>query len=145
MPNFVLSSAWHFDRTRRTERRSTEGGTERPELEAYLVARSLAERIEDRVPFRRAMKQALFRTSQAGAKGVKITCSGRLRGVEIARTETQHRGQMPLHKLRANIDYGFTEAHTVVGRIGIKVWIYKGDILPEVRKESVTAETSKAS
>jgi len=118
---------------------------ERPELEAYLVARSLAERIEDRVPFRRAMKQSLFRTSQAGAKGIKITCSGRLRGVEIARTETQHRGQMPLHKLRANIDYGFTEAHTVVGRIGIKVWIYKGDILPEVRKESVTAETSKAS
>ena len=118
---------------------------ERPELEAYLVAKSIAERIEDRVPFRRAMKQAGFRTSQAGAKGIKITCSGRLLGREIARTETNRRGQMPLHKLRANIDYGFTEAHTVMGRIGVKVWIYKGDILPEVRKESVTAETSEVS
>ena len=118
---------------------------ERPELEACLVARSLAERIEDRVPSRRAMKQSAFRTLQAGAKGIKIMCSGRLRGVEIARTETHHRGQMPLHKLRANIDYGFTEAHTVMGRIGIKVWIYKGDILPEVRTKSVTAETSEAS
>lgn len=118
---------------------------ERPELAALLVARSIAERLEDRVPHRRAMKQAAFRTSQAGAKGIKITCSGRLRGAEIARTESSHRGQMPLHKLRANIDYGFTEAHTVMGRIGVKVWIYKGDILPEVRKESVTAETSEVS
>jgi small subunit ribosomal protein S3 len=118
---------------------------ERPELEAYLVAQSIAERIEDRIPFRRAMKQAAFRTMQAGAKGIKIMCSGRLGGLEIARSETLHQGQMPLHKLRADVDYGFTEAHTVMGRIGVKVWIYKGDILPEVKEESVTAETSEVS
>lgn len=118
---------------------------EKPELEAYLLAQSIAERIEDRIPFRRAMKQAAFRTMQAGAKGIKIMCGGRLGGLEIARSETYHQGQMPLHKLRANIDYGFTEAHTVMGRIGVKVWIYKGDILPEVEKESVTAEASKVS
>jgi len=118
---------------------------ERPELEASLVAQSIAERIEERIPFRRAMKQAAFRTLQAGAKGIKITCSGRLGGVEIARSETLHQGQMPLHKLRANIDYGFAEAHTIMGRIGIKVWIYKGDIMPEVKEKSVTAETSEVS
>ena len=118
---------------------------EQPEVEAYLLAQSIAERIEDRIPFRRAMKQAAFRTLQAGAKGIKITCSGRLGGLEIARFETYHQGQMPLHKLRANIDYGFSEAHTVMGRIGVKVWIYKGDILPKVEKEIVTAEASKAS
>jgi small subunit ribosomal protein S3 len=118
---------------------------ERPELEAYLVAQSIAERIEDRIPFRRAMKQAAFRTMQAGAKGIKIMCSGRLGGLEIARSETLHQGQMPLHKLRADVDYGFTEAHTVMGRIGVKVWIYKGDILPEVKEKSVTAETSEVS
>lgn len=118
---------------------------EHPELEACLVARSIAERIEERIPFRRAMKQAAFRTLQAGAKGIKIRCSGRLGGVEIARSETLHQGQMPLHKLRANIDYGFAEAHTIMGRIGIKVWIYKGDIVPEMKEKSATAETSEVS
>lgn len=118
---------------------------EQPELVACLIAQNAAERIEARVPFRRVMKQAAFRTSQAGAKGIKIKCSGRLGGVEIARSVTLHQGQMPLHTLRADIDYGFTEAHTVMGRIGVKVWIYKGDILPEVRRESVTTEASKAS
>jgi len=117
---------------------------EKPELEAILVARSIAERLEERIPFRRAMKQAAFRTLQAGAKGIKIKCSGRLGGAEIARSETLRQGQMPLHKLRANIDYGFTEAHTVMGRIGVKVWIYKGDVLPEVVKEkNVTAQTGE--
>jgi small subunit ribosomal protein S3 len=91
------------------------------------------------------MKQAAFRTLQAGAKGIKITCSGRLGGAEIARTETTHQGQMPLHKLRANIDYGLTEAHTVMGRIGVKVWIYRGDIIPEMKEKSVTTETSEIS
>ena len=91
------------------------------------------------------MRQAAFRTSQAGAKGVKVTCSGRLGGLEIARTETLRLGQMPLHKLRANIDYGFIEAHTLMGRIGVKVWIYKGDIMPEVKEQSATAETSEVS
>ena len=116
---------------------------EHPELEAILVARSIAGRLEERIAFRRAMRQAAFRTSQAGAKGIKIICSGRLGGGEIARTETLRQGQMPLHKLRANIDYGFAEAHTLMGRIGVKVWIYKGDILPETKEKGVTTETSK--
>ncbi len=116
---------------------------EHPELESALVARSIAERLEERIPFRRAMRQASFRTLQAGAKGVKIKCSGRLGGLEIARTETLRQGQMPLHKLRANIDYGFAEAHTVMGRIGVKVWIYKGDIIPELKEEHATAETGE--
>jgi len=118
---------------------------EHPELEAALVARSIAERLEERIPFRRAMKQAAFRTLQVGAQGIKITCGGRLGGLEIARTETLHQGQMPLHKLRANIDYGLAEAHTIMGRIGVKVWIYKGDIMPEVKEKSATAETSEVS
>jgi small subunit ribosomal protein S3 len=116
---------------------------EHPELEAILVARSIAGRLEERIAFRRAMRQAAFRTSQAGAKGIKIICSGRLGGGEIARTETLRQGQMPLHKLRANIDYGFAEAHTLMGRTGVKVWIYKGDILPETKEKGVTTETSK--
>jgi len=118
---------------------------ERPELEALLVARSIAGRLEERIPFRRAMRQAAFRTMQAGARGIKIMCRGRLGGLEIARTETVRQGQMPLHKLRANIDYGFAEAHTLMGRIGVKVWIYKGDIVPEVKETSATAETSEVS
>ncbi len=116
---------------------------EHPELEAILVARSIAGRLEERIPFRRAMRQAAFRTMQAGAKGVKIMCRGRLGGLEIARTETLRQGQMPLHKLRANIDYGLAEAHTLMGLIGIKVWIYKGDIVPETKETSATAETSE--
>ena len=116
---------------------------EHPELNAYLVACSIAERIEGRIPFRRVMRQTAFRTSQAGAKGVKIRCAGRLGGREIARSETVHQGRMPLHTLCADIDYGFAEAHTAIGRIGIKVWIYKGDIFPEVRRESATAEASE--
>jgi len=116
---------------------------EHPELEASLVARSIAERLEERIPFRRVMRQASFRTLQAGAKGVKITCGGRLGGLEIARSETLRQGQMPLHKLRANIDYDFAEAHTLMGRIGVKVWIYKGDIIPETKEKSATAETSE--
>lgn len=115
---------------------------ELPELEAILVARSVAEQIERRISFRRAMKQAVFRSMQAGAKGIKISCAGRLGGAEIARRQTILQGRLPLHTLRADIDYGFTEARTLLGRIGVKVWIYRGDILPEVRRESVTAETS---
>lgn len=104
-----------------------------PELDAYLVARSVAEQIERRIAYRRAMKQAIFRTIQAGAKGIKISCAGRLGNAEIARRQTSHQGQVPLHTLRADIDYGFTEAHTTLGRIGVKVWIYKGQILPELK------------
>ena len=106
-----------------------------PELDAYLVARSIADQIEHRVAYRRAMKQSIFRTMQAGAKGIRIRCAGRLAGAEIARKQIMHEGQVPLHTLRADIDYGFTEAHTTLGRIGVKVWIYKGDILPEPKAE----------
>ncbi|HIE17632.1 MAG TPA: 30S ribosomal protein S3 [Dehalococcoidia bacterium] len=118
---------------------------EQPELEACLVARSVADQLERRVAFRRAMKQAAFRTMQAGAKGVKISCAGRLGGVEIARRETTLQGQLPLHTLCADIDYGFAEARTTLGNIGVKVWIYKGHVYPEVRRESVTAEASEIS
>ena len=105
-----------------------------PEMDAYLVARVVAEQIERRVAYRRVMKQALFRTMQAGAQGMKISCSGRLGGVEIARRQMMHRGRVPLHTLRADVDYGFTEARTTLGRIGVKVWIYRGDILPELKE-----------
>lgn len=103
-----------------------------PELDAYLVAKAVAEQIERRVAHRRAMKQAIFRTLEAGAKGIRISCAGRLGGAEIARRETMHQGQVPLQKLRADIDYGLAEAHTTLGRIGVKAWIYRGDILPQV-------------
>ncbi len=102
-----------------------------PEMDAYLVAKSIAEQIERRVAYRRAMKQAMFRTVQSGARGIKVSCAGRLGNAEIARRQTSHQGQVPLHTLRADIDYGFTEARTTLGRIGVKVWIYKGQILPE--------------
>ncbi|MFC1968178.1 30S ribosomal protein S3 [Chloroflexota bacterium] len=102
-----------------------------PELDACLVAKSVAEQIQRRVAYRRAMKQAVSRTIQGGAKGIKITCAGRLAGAEIARSLTMREGRIPLHTLRADIDYGVTEAHTALGRIGVKAWIYKGDILPE--------------
>jgi len=119
-----------------------------PELDAYLVARSVAEQIERRIAFRRAMKRAIFRTLEAGAKGVRISCSGRLGGTEIARREMRHQGQVPLHKLRADIDYGFAEAHTTLGRIGVKVWIYRGDILPQaaakVEEAPAEAEAKEA-
>jgi small subunit ribosomal protein S3 len=108
-----------------------------PELDAYLVARSIAEQIERRIAYRRAMKQSIFRTLQAGALGMKIKCSGRLAGAEIARSQMMHQGRVPLHTLRADVDYGFTEAHTTMGRIGIKVWIYRGDILPEIASEVI--------
>lgn len=119
-----------------------------PELDAYLVARTVAEQMERRIAHRRAMKQAIFRTLQAGAKGIRVKCSGRLGGSEIARRETLHQGRVPLQTLRADIDYGFTEANTTLGRIGVKVWIYKGDILPEAKEmetEETTAEVESAS
>ena len=106
-----------------------------PELDAYLVAESIAQQLTRRIAFRRAMKQSVFRTMRAGAKGVKITCKGRLAGSEMARTESYHEGTVPLQTLRANIDYGFVEAATTYGRIGVKVLIYKGEILPQARKK----------
>jgi small subunit ribosomal protein S3 len=106
-----------------------------PELDAVLVSRSIAEQLERRIAYRRAMKQSMFRTIQAGAKGIRVLCSGRLAGAEIARRQLMHQGRVPLHTIRADIDYGFTEAHTTMGRLGVKVWIYKGDILPEAKEE----------
>ena len=102
-----------------------------PELDAYLVARAVAEQLQRRVAFRRAMKQAVARTMQRGAKGIKIIVGGRLGGAEMSRRETEKEGRVPLHTLRADIDYGLAEARTTFGRIGVKVWIYKGEILPE--------------
>jgi small subunit ribosomal protein S3 len=102
-----------------------------PELDATLVARSVAEQLERRVSHRRAMKQAVTRTMQRGSEGIKIIVGGRLGGAEMSRRETEKSGRVPLHTLRANIDYGTAEAHTTFGRIGVKVWIYKGEILPE--------------
>ncbi len=102
-----------------------------PELDAQLVAENIAFQLEKRVSFRRAMRQAQQRTVRLGAKGIKVSVSGRLGGAEIARTEWNPEGNVPLHTLRADIDYGFTEAKTTFGQIGVKVWIYKGEILPE--------------
>lgn len=102
-----------------------------PELDATLVAQNIAEQLRRRVSYRRAIKQSISRTMLRGAKGVKIKCSGRLGGAEIARHEVGHEGSVPLHTLRADIDYGFAESLTTMGLIGVKVWVYKGDILPE--------------
>lgn len=106
-----------------------------PEMDAQLVAENIASQLEKRISFRRAMKQAMSRTMKLGAKGIKTACSGRLGGAEIARTEHYHEGTIPLQTLRADIDYGFAEADTTYGKIGVKVWIYKGEVLPAVKKE----------
>jgi small subunit ribosomal protein S3 len=103
----------------------------RPELDAKLVAQSIAEQLQNRVSFRRAMKRSLASAIRSGAQGVKITCGGRLGGAEMSRSETYSEGRVPLHTLRADIDYGFAEAKTTFGRIGVKVWINKGEIMPE--------------
>ena len=102
----------------------------RPELDAQLVAENIALQLENRVTFRRAMKQAMGRTMKFGAKGIKTAVSGRLGGADMARTETYHDGTIPLQTLRADIEYGFAEADTTYGKLGVKVWIYKGEVLP---------------
>jgi len=101
-----------------------------PELDAALIAQGVADQLAGRVSFRRAMKRAVQTAQKAGAQGIRVQCSGRLGGSEMARTEWYREGRVPLHTLRADIDYGFREARTTFGRIGVKVWIYKGDILP---------------
>ncbi len=107
----------------------------RPELDAVLVGQNLAEQLEARVSFRRAMKKAVTSAMKSGAKGIRVQCSGRLGGSEMARREWYREGRVPLHTLRASIDYGFTEAKTTFGRIGVKVWVHKGEVLPKVREE----------
>ncbi len=106
-----------------------------PDLNAQLVAEGIAAQLEKRVSFRRALKQSISRTMKEGAKGIKTQVSGRVGGAEIARVETYHEGTIPLQTIRANIDYGFTEAKTTYGRIGVKVWIYKGEVLHDSRKK----------
>jgi small subunit ribosomal protein S3 len=113
-----------------------------PELDATLVAENIASQLERRIAFRRAMKQSVTRTMRLGAKGIKVMVGGRLGGAEIARSESYREGSIPLHTLRADIDYGTAEAHTTYGRIGVKVWIYKGEVLPEVKKTAAAVEGS---
>lgn len=104
-----------------------------PEMDAQLVAENIAAQLEKRISFRRAMKQSMQRTMRSGAKGIKTMCAGRLGGAEIARSEWYREGTIPLQTLRADINYGFAEAHTTYGRIGVKVWIYKGEVLPQAK------------
>lgn len=110
------------------------------DMDSVLVAENIASQLERRIGFRRAMKQAVGRTMRLGAKGIKIMVSGRLGGAEIARSESYREGSIPLHTLRANIDYGTAEAHTTYGCIGIKVWIYKGEVLPEAKQAPAKKE-----
>lgn len=114
-----------------------------PDTNAQLVAENIAQQLEKRISFRRALKQSIQRSMRAGVKGIKASVSGRLGGADIARTEQYHEGSIPLQTLRANIDYGFAEAKTTYGRIGVKVWIYKGQILQKPKNASVRAEGGK--
>jgi len=110
-----------------------------PDMDATLVAENIASSLERRIAFRRAMKQAVGRTMRLGAKGIKVAVGGRLGGAEIARKEFYREGSIPLHTLRADIDYGTAEAHTTYGRIGVKVWIFKGEVLPEKKQTAKAA------
>jgi small subunit ribosomal protein S3 len=115
-----------------------------PEIEAQLVAQGVAEQLTSRVAFRRAMKKAMQSATRAGAKGIRVQCSGRLGGAEMSRSEFYREGRVPLHTLRANIDYGFFEAKTTFGRIGVKVWIYKGDVTAkELAAQQAAAPSSR--
>jgi small subunit ribosomal protein S3 len=114
-----------------------------PDIEAQVVAEGVSSSLERRISFRRAMKQSIFRAMKSGAKGIKIQCAGRLGGAEIARTEWYLEGQLPLSTLRADIDYGFAQAHTVYGVIGIKVWIYKGEVMERKPIQIEAAEATK--
>ena len=115
----------------------------RPDREAQLVAENVAKQLENRVSFRRAMKSAMSRSMKSGIMGIKAAVSGRLGGAEIARSESYREGSIPLHTLRADIDYGTAEAHTTYGCIGIKVWIYKGEVLPEAKQPAKKEEGGK--
>ena len=114
-----------------------------PDADAQLIAENIAQQLEKRIAFRRAMKQSIQRANKAGAKGVKVAISGRLGGADIARTEHYHEGSIPLQTLRANIDYGFAEAKTTYGRLGVKVWVYKGQILPKAKKPAQPAPATE--
>lgn len=115
---------------------------ENPDINAYLIAQSIAQQVERRISHKRAMKQAVRRAMKAGAKGIMITCSGRLGGSDMARRETQREGRVPRHTLRADIDYANVEGLTTFSKIGVKVWVYKGDILPKPKEEPMGAYVS---
>ena len=110
-----------------------------PDQDAQLIAENIAQQLEKRIAFRRAMKQSIKRANETGAKGVKVAIAGRLGGADIARTEHYHEGSIPLQTLRADIDYGFAEAKTTYGRLGVKVWVYKGQVLPKAKKPAQSA------
>ena len=112
----------------------------RPDRDAQLVAENIAQQLENRVSFRRAMKSCMGRTMKAGALGIKTSCSGRLGGADMARTEFYSDGTIPLQTLRADIEYGFAEANTTYGKVGVKVWIYKGEVLPTKKNEEKTVQ-----
>ena len=114
-----------------------------PDADAQLISENIAQQLEKRIAFRRAMKQSIQRAMKLGVKGVKINIGGRVGGAEIARTEKYHEGSIPLQTLRANIDYGFAEAKTTYGRLGVKVWIYKGQVLPQAKKPAQRIEGGK--
>lgn len=114
----------------------------KPELDAYLVAENVAQQLERRIMFRRAMKRAVQNAMRLGALGIKIRVSGRLNGAEIARTEWYHEGRVPLHTLRADIDYGVVEAHTTYGVIGVKVWLFKGEVFEQKEAKPEAAESA---
>lgn len=114
------------------------------EADAQLMSENVAAQLEKRISFRRAMKQTIQRAMKTGVKGVKIACSGRLGGAEIARTEQYHEGTIPLQTLRADIEYGFAEADTTYGKIGVKVWVYHGEVLPTKKVEKVVKEEANA-
>jgi small subunit ribosomal protein S3 len=142
------------DRLRRQLARITKNGNiqlniqeiKQPELDAALIAQGIADQLARRISFRRAMKRAIQTVQKAGAQGVRVQCSGRLGGSEMARKESYREGRVPLHTLRADIDYGFREARTTTGRVGVKVWIYKGDILPykTSAEEKISREAAMA-
>ncbi|SKB78452.1 small subunit ribosomal protein S3 [Lachnospiraceae bacterium] len=115
----------------------------RPDMDAQLVAENIAQQLENRISFRRAMKSAMQRTLKNGAKGIKASVSGRLGGADIARREFYSEGTIPLQTLRADIDYGFAEANTTYGKVGVKVWIYKGEILPSKNRQSAAPAAAK--
>ena len=116
-----------------------------PELDAALIAQGVADQLANRIAFRRAMKRAVQNAQRAGALGIRVQCSGRLGGAEMSRTEWYREGRVPLHTLRADIDYGFREARTTSGRVGVKVWLYKGDILPyKVSDDKIVREAAMA-
>jgi small subunit ribosomal protein S3 len=117
----------------------------KPELDAYLVAENIAQQLERRIMFRRAMKRAVTNAMRLGAQGVKVRVSGRLNGADIARAEWYHEGRVPLHTLRADIDYGFYEAQTTYGVIGVKVWLFKGEVFEKGAEQSTGAESTAAS